>query len=231
MIMKTKQKSTFLLIGAFLLIMALVSGCVDVPTEGPTPTPLRSEYRFIHGATDMGDVSLNVADKAAGSFSFKGIIPHADYGAGTKELAFSNDDRALVSLSTDYRGTFVILNKVGGERTFLKLQERRLVDSATIVDTVAVGSIRPVHCSFDAGAVDITIEGQGVSKSWSGVPYRGIGAYTRVAPGDYTVTVKAAGGADPVLTATVTVGTERNTVYVLGSAAGGSLSALGVKDN
>jgi hypothetical protein len=225
--MKTTQKSTFLLIGALLLIAALVSSCVDVPTEGPAPTPLKSEYRIIHGATDMGDVSLSVQGKAAGNLSFKGSLPHADYGAGTKELILSNGDYILVSMSTDYRGTFVLLNKEGPDRTFLKLTERRVFDSATIVDTVSVGAVRPVHCSADAGAVDITIG----DYTWSGVSYRGIGAYQKMAPGDYTVTVKPAGGTDVVYQTTVAVGTERNTVIVLGSAAGGTLTALGVKDN
>ncbi|HPR87850.1 MAG TPA: DUF4397 domain-containing protein [bacterium] len=231
MIMKTQHKSTYLLIGAILLTLALVMGCVDVPTEGPTPTPLRSEYRFIHAATDMGNVSLTVQGKAAGSVDFKGSIAHADYGSGTKELLLSNGDYLLISLSTDYRGTFVLLNKEGVDRTYLKLTERRIFDSATIVDTVSVGAIRPVHCSADAGAADIYVDGPGGSFSWKNVAYRGIGAYQKVTPGDYTVTVKAAGGADALYTTTVAVGTERNTVIVMGSAAGGTLTAVGVKDN
>jgi hypothetical protein len=231
MIMKTQQKSTFLLIGAFLLILALVSGCVDVPTEGPTPTPLKSEYRFIHAATDMGDVSLTVQGKAAGSFNFKGSIAHADYGAGTKELVLSNGDALLVSLSTDFRGTFVVLNKEGADRTYLKLTERRMFDSATIVDTVSVGAIRPVNVAADKPSLDITIAGPGGSYTWSSVPYRGIGAYQKVTPGEYTVSVKLAGAADVWTSTTVTVGTERNTVLVLGSTAASTLTTLPVKDN
>lgn len=229
--MKTKQRSTFLLLGAFTLLVAMLSGCVDVPTEGPTPPALKAEYRFIHAAVDAGEVGLSVDGKAVGNVSFKGVAPHAEYTSGTKEVALSNGENLLVSMSTDYRGTFVLLGKVDGERTFLKLQERRMFDSPTIVDTVAVGAIRPVHCSPDAPAVDITVEGPGGSWTYSGVAYRGIGRYQKVAPGDYTVTVKPAGGADAVLTATVTVGTERNTVIVMGSVAGGTLTALAVKDN
>lgn len=229
MIMKTKQKSTLLLIGAFVLIIALVSGCVDVPTEGPTPPPLKSEYRFIHAATDMGDVAVSVAGQPAGNVSFTGQIAHADYGAGTKEISLSNGDKMLVSLSTDYRGTFVILNKEGAERTYLKLTERRMFDAVAWSDTA--GTIRAVNCSPDAGPLDITVEGEGVSFSWASVPARGVGAAQIVKPGTYTVSVRLAGMPDVWSSTTVTVGKERNTVLVVGSLAASTLQSFGVKDN
>jgi len=227
--MKTKQRSTFLLLGAFMLLVALLSGCVDVPTSGPTPPALKAEYRFIHAASDLGEVGVSVDGKSVGTFNFRQGIDHQEYTSGTKEVALSDGETLLVSMSTDYRGTFVILGKEAGERTFLKLQERRMFDNPTVADTV--GAIRPVHCSPDAPSVDITIAGPGGSFTWSGVAYRRIGAYQRVTPGDYTVTVKPAGGTDAVLTSTVTVGKQRNTVLVVGTVAGGTLSALPIQDN
>ncbi|NLP10726.1 DUF4397 domain-containing protein [bacterium] len=228
--MKTKQKNLYLLIGAFLLLVALLSSCVDVPTTGPTPPPLKAEYRFIHGAPDMGDVSITVDGVAAGNLPFKGVLPHAEYTSGTKTVKFSNGESVLLSMSTDYRGTFVFLNKVEGERTFLKIQERRVFDDPANKDSLTV---RVANCSPDVGPVDITLEGTAGTASWTGLAYKGIGAYKKMPVGAYTLTVKAAGGADALTTTTVNVGavTERNTIFVLGSQAGGSLSTLGVKDN
>ena len=228
--MKTKQKNIYLLIGAFLLLVALLSSCVDVPSTGPTPPPLKAEYRFIHGAPDMGDVSMTVDGAAAGNLTFKGVLPYAEYTSGTKTVKLSNGETVLLSMSTDYRGTFVLLNKVEGERTFLKIQERRVFDSPVRKDSLTV---RAVNCSPDAGAVDINIEGTAGNAKWTGLAYKSLGAYKKMLPGSYTMTVKPAGGTDVLATTTVTVGavTERNSVYLLGSKAGGNLSALGVKDN
>ena len=93
--------------------------------------------------------------------------------------------------------------------------------------------MRAVNCSPDAGAVDINIEGTAGNAKWTGLAYKSLGAYKKMLPGSYTMTVKPAGGTDVLTTTTVTVGavTERNSVYLLGSKAGGNLSALGVKDN
>jgi hypothetical protein len=191
---------------------------------------LAAEYRFIHAAADMGDVTVTVDGAAAGSLAFKGVIPYAEYESGTKTVKFSNGETLLLSMSTDYRGSFLILNKVGGDRAFLKIQERRIFDSPQSKDSLTV---RVGNCSADAGSIDVTLEGATGTASWTGLAYRAVGAYKKLAPGSYTMTVKPAGGADVLTTTTVTVGsvTERNSVYVLGSKASGNLSALGVKDN
>ncbi len=228
--MKTKQKNLYLLIGAFLLLIALLSSCVDVPTTGPTPPALKAEYRFINAAPDMGDVSVTVDGTAAGNLPFKGVIPHAEFTSGTKTVNLSNGETVLLSMSTDYRGTFIFLNKVGEDRTFLKIQERRVFDPPANKDSLTV---RVANCSPDAGPLDFTLEGTAGTASWTGLAYKGIGAYKKMPAGAYTLTVKAAGGADALTTTAVNVGavTERNTIFVLGSQSGGSLSTLGVKDN
>jgi hypothetical protein len=228
--MKTKQKYIYLLIGAFLLLVALLSSCVDVPATGPTPPALKAEYRFIHAATDMGDVAVTVDGAAAGSLAFKGVLPHAEYTSGTKTVKLSNGETVLLSMSTDYRGTFLLLDKAAGERAFLKIQERRVFDSPQNKDSLTV---RVMNCSADVGAVDVTLEGTTGTASWTGLAYRAVGAYKKMPVGSYTMTVKAAGGTDALATTSVAVGavTERNSVVLLGSKAGGTLSLLGVKDN
>lgn len=229
--MKTKQKTTFLVVGAFLLFIALLSGCVDIPSEGPTPPPLKAEYRFIHGATDMGEVGVTVDGKSLGNLAFKGVTPHTFFASGTKSVVLSNGETVLVSMSTDYRGTFVLLPQEGNPpaRTFVKLQERRMFDSATIDDTT--GAVRPVNCSNDVQNFDIDVTGADGTITWANMPYRSTGTYARVTPGQYTISVKKAGTADVWTSATVDITNIRNTVCLVGNIAAGNLTLVVVQDN
>ncbi len=254
--MKTKQRTTFLLIGAFLLIIALLSSCVDVPSEGPTPPGLQAEYRIIHAATDMNQVGVTVDGKALGNLAFKGVIPHQEYTSGTKNLVLSNGEEVIVSMSTDYRGSFILLNAEGDplQRTYLKLQERRMFDNAAFseevkwyhqswVDGVAVhdtvslkaGAVRPVHCSPDAGSVDIVFVSQNPDLldqiGWGGVGYRVQGTYAKLPVGTWDMTVYKAGTEEAVYTTPVYLGNIRTTVLIVGSFANGTLTALVLQDN
>jgi hypothetical protein len=220
--MKTQTKITYVLFGVVLLTVAAFLSCVDVPTKGPDPLEAIAGYRFIHAATDLGNVALSVDGVSKGNLSFKGAIGHQQYTAGTREIALSNGEALLVSMTTDIRGTIVLIDKEAGERAFLKLTERRVIDEPT----TATGRVRIVHLCPDGPAITFKAVGAETFE-WSALSYKGIGAYKEVPAGDYTIEGKA--GETPLVSYPVTVGNTRTTIFVIGKAA--SLDVLAVADN
>lgn len=221
--MKLKVMSVLLLFAVFSLF--ILSSCVDMPTKAVTPPAALSYYRFLHAAAGVGAVSLSVDGKSLGTLDFKATTAYAEYPAGKKEVILSTGDTLIMSMSTDYRGTMCILLD-DGVPTFLRANEMRVFDAMT----AEKGKLRAIHLSADAPEVDIKATGPDVLE-WTGVSYKDIGAYKDATPGDYVVTVTPTGATDPVLTFNVTVGTERSTAFVVGSVAGGTLSAVALKDN
>lgn len=221
--MKLKVMSVLLLFGVFALF--ILSSCVDMPSEAVTPPPALSYYRFIHAAVGVGSVSLSVDGSSIGSLDFKGNTSYGEYTSGTRTVVFSTGDTVLAPMSTDYRGTFCILLE-DGFVTFFKANEMRVFDAAT----AEKGKLRIVHLSSDAPAVDIKAEGP-ETLEWTGIEYRKVASYKDATPGQYTVSVTPTGATDAVLTFPVTVGTERSSAFILGSVAGGTLSAIALKDN
>lgn len=221
--MKLKVIGALLLFGVFSLL--ILSSCVDMPTNAVPPPPALSYYRFIHAAAGVGNVSLSVDGKSIGALDFKGSTPYAEYAAGRKTVVLSTGDTLIMSMSTDYRGTMCILLE-GGVPTFMRANEMRVFDPVT----AEKGKLRVIHLSADAPAVNITATGADVL-NWTDVTYKQIGAYKDVTPGQYTITVTPVGATEAVLTFTATLGTERSTAFVVGSVAGGTLSAIALKDN
>ncbi len=219
--MKLKVMSVLLLFGVFVLL--ILSSCVDMPTEAVTPPAALSYYRFVNAAPSS--LTLSVNGTSLGTLDFKGSTSYAEYAAGTKNVVLSTGDTLIMSMSTDYRGTMCILQE-GGVATFLRANEMRVFDAAT----AEKGKLRAIHLSADAPAVNITATGP-ETLEWTGVEFKDIGAYKDATPGDYTVTVTPVDSVNAVLTFSVTVGTERSTAFIVGSAAGGTLSAVALKDN
>lgn len=223
--MKSKYQKAFLLLGVFTLFLVLFSSCVDMPTKAVTPPPALSYYRFIHAAAGVGSVSVSVDGKAIGALDFKGNTSYAEYASGTKRVVLSTGDTLIMSMATDYRGTMCILRE-GNATTFIRANEMRVFDPMTAEN----GKLRVIHLSADAPAVDIKATGPDTLE-WTGVQFKGIGRYLDAIPGQYTVTVTPVGATEAALTFNVTVGKERSTAFVVGSVAGGTLSAVALKDN
>ncbi|MDW7678943.1 MAG: DUF4397 domain-containing protein [bacterium] len=221
--MKLKVMGVLFLFGVFSLL--ILSSCVDMPTDAVTPPSALSYYRFIHAAEGAGNVSLSVDGKSIGALDFKGNTPYAEYAAGKKTVVLSTGDTLVMSMATDYRGTMCILLEEG-KPTFLRANEMRIFDPVT----AEKGKLRVIHLSTDAQAANINATGPD-ELEWTSVAYKTIGAYKDATPGQYTVTVTPVGETDAVLTFTVTVGTERSTAFIVGSVAGGTLSAVALKDN
>jgi len=220
--MKTQTKITYLLFGVVLLTVAAFLSCVDVPTKGPDPLPAIAGYRFIHAATDLGNVALSVDGVAKGNLSFKGSIGHQQYTAGTREVTLSDGETLLVSMTTDIRGTIVLIDKEAGERAFLKLTERRVIDDPT----TATGRVRVVYLCPDGPAMTFKVVGAETAE-WAALNYKGVGAYKEVPAGDYTL--QGNDGDTPMVNYPVTIGNTRTTIFVIGKAA--SLDVLAVADN
>ncbi|MBN2356514.1 DUF4397 domain-containing protein [candidate division KSB1 bacterium] len=223
--MKTQHKITLMLFGVLLLSSMLFLSCVDIPNEEPAISDPVGAYRFIHAATDLGDVGVTIDGAAKGNMSFKSVLSHQVYPAGTRTVVLSNGDTLLVSVATQMRGTFCILDLEQGARAFLRLAERRFFDSA---DLGANGALRVVHLcpdgptvSFEAMAADT------VAADFGDLAYKKISPYMGMPPGDYSL--KGNAGAIPLINYPISVGTTRMTVFVIGKAA--ALDVLVVNDN
>lgn len=220
--MRLRLMSVSLLLG--VLSIFILSSCVDMPTKAVTPPTPYCYYRFLHVAEGVGSVSVILDKQPFGTLDYKGVTPYAEYLAGKKQLIFSTGDTLIMSMSTDYRGTMCII-KEGGKLSFVRANELRVFDPLT----GEKGKLRFVHLSPDAPEVDIKATGP-EELQWTGLKYKGIGRYLAATPGQYAVTVTPKGGTTPALTFDVTVGNEPSTVYIIGSVAGGTLSALTLKD-
>jgi hypothetical protein len=219
--MKLKVMSVLLLLGVSSLF--LFSSCVDVPTNAVTPPPALSYYRFLNAAAGAGSLTLSVDGSSIGSLDFKGNTSYTEYPAGTKNVVLSTGDTLVMSMATDYQGTMCIL-KEGAAFTFLRANELRVFDPVT----AEKGKLRVIQLSADAPTLDVTATGPD-ELDFTGLTYKKISGYLDATPGSYNVLATA--GDDTLLNFPVTVGTERSTVFIVGSVAGATLGQVALKDN
>ncbi len=209
--------------GVLLLSLMLFLSCVDIPNKEPAiPDPVGA-YRFIHAATDLGDVGIKIDGVSKGNLAFKGILNHDWYPAGTRQVLLSNGDTLLVSVATEMRGTFCILDKEKDARAFIRLQERRTFDSATLGEK---GAVRVVHLCPDGPSLTFSVAGAETVDLGS-LAYKGVGSYKTVTPGNYNLVGKD--GNNTLVDWPITVGNTRMTVLIVGKAA--SLSVMPLNDN
>ena len=224
--MKSKSVVTLLVV---LLFGMLITSCVDVPTEGPTPPDFKAEFRFVHAALDAGDVAVSVDGQSAGNMSFAGVLSHKSYQAGSRVVNVGGDV-FNVAMSSEQRGTIVVLDKVGEDRTFLKLVERRIFDPAT----TEVGRYRVVHAAdadaVDAVAYDVEVVGD-TSVVINGMTNRDVTGYASIPAGTYEVSVYAPDDTVAVLTSSISLGNKRQTSIIVGDADAGTLAFVNLEDN
>ncbi|MBD3376636.1 DUF4397 domain-containing protein [candidate division KSB1 bacterium] len=208
-----------------MLVAALMTGCVDVPADGPTPPEYKAQFRFVHAANDVGDVAVSVDGQSVGNLSFAGVIPHSEFLAGSRTVKLGNEEFP-VAMSTEQRGTVVVLDQQQGARAYIKLVERRLFDA----ETTEQGNLRLVHAA-KAPAVDLEVVGSDTSFAYEGVGYEAATPYAKIPAGTYEVMVYAAGDTNAILTTSVNVGNKRHSSLVVGDAEAGTLSFLNLEDN
>ncbi len=169
---------------SMVIIVAWLSGCVDVPSNGPTPPVFESEFRFFNADKDLASANILFdLGPAVSGVAFKETNSHQTYPSGARVGAMDGSDTIRVAVTSEQRSTVVLLPKTGATREFVKLIERRIYDEATLAavdvtlpindstgahisDTtfanVVVGGLRVVH-GVPATTIDISIVGQSTS--------------------------------------------------------------------
>lgn len=214
-----------------IFCLAWLMGCADVSSTGPTPPEFNSEYRFLNAAPDLG--SVNIAfdlGPAVSGLDFATANSHQAYPSGNRLAVLSNSDSLRVAFTSDQRATVVILPMTGTTREFVKLVERRLIDSATTTN----GRLRVVNTlvsgSAEGPAVDVTVAGADTTVSVDGLAYRGDSGYLALPSGNYTVSAVASGDSTVIVSTSITLSNARSTSVLVGDAGSGA-SAVNLTDN
>lgn len=239
-----------------LLIMSVwLLNCTDVPSTGPPVPEFNAEFRFINAAEDLGDVGVSVDGASVGTAAYLGEIAHRTFLAGSRVVDLGSGDSQLIGMETDQRGSVVILPLTGATREFLKLNERRIFDSAAtstarfrvtnaVIDTVQIRetvidtTVTPPDTSsivtgFDIVglSIDVTVSSADTMVAVSGLGYAQDTGYMSIPPGDYTVDISEA-GVDSVITSTsVSLSLMRQSAVIMGSVANGTQTAVDFVDN
>lgn len=194
---------------ATLVSTALLS-CADVPSTGPTPPDFRAEFRFVHAAPDLGNVQLAVDDVQQGALDYAGDLAHREYPAGSREVSLSSGERQFVAMSTNLRGTVVVLPALAGApREFLRLSERRVFDAPQVGFRVAN--------FFAPATVEVTVTAGADTVLATSLAYKGVSNYQVVPAGSYTVEAKSADSGTVLVTSPLSVSTS-HTSMILGDA-------------
>jgi endonuclease YncB( thermonuclease family) len=209
-----------------LLLAAWLMSCADVPSTGPTPPELLSQFRFVHAAGDLGDVGVAVDGSSIGSLAFKGALPYREFPAGSRVAVLSNGDTLRVAMESYKRGTVLILPKTGPAREFVKLNERRVFDPVNTGEAW----LRVVHAA-EAPEVDVRIAGVDTTITLSAAAYRAATDYLRIPEGNYTIRVAAAGDTTALLTFSLSAVNKRQTSVILGSVSAGTLALINLADD
>lgn len=220
---KTTQAGLLLLLAAIWLM-----GCADVPSTGPTPPDLISEYRFVNAAGDVSNtVGISVDGASVGNVAFKGVVPHTQFPAGSRLTVLSTGDSLLVSMESYRRGTLVILPKTGPVREAIKLFERRVFDPANTNTAL----LRIVHAA-QAPELFVKIAGASRTVRLNNRAFNSESGYLALPVGNYTITVAAASDTATVLASTTfDAANKRQTSIILGSASAQTLALVNLADD
>ncbi len=116
-----------------LMLAALLVGCADVPSTGPTPPEFKAEFRFVNAAADLDGSAVSVDGANIGTLAGPGsALAYRSYNAGSRIVTITGDS-IIVSMETDWRGSVFLMPEITiGEKTtrqFVKVNERRIFDS------------------------------------------------------------------------------------------------------
>ena len=210
MILKSILRSMMLL--TILVFSAWLLSCVDVPSTGPTPPEINSEFRFLNAAADAGNVSFSfdLGDAISG-LDFGEASSHQTYPSGNRLAVLSNGDSLRIAMTAEQRATVVLLPKTLATREFVKLIERRIFDPA------GTAQIRVAHAGLAGAAAggDLDVTVVGADTFTVTVSYRGVSDYASVPAGSYTLTATASGDTVAVATTTVDVSNSRSTSVII----------------
>ncbi len=204
------------LLMATLAAATLLLGCADVPSTGPTPPDLRSEFRFLNAAPELASVQVTVDGASQGTLAYAASTGYSNFPAGSRSVALSNGETQFVAMSTDLRGTVALLPAApGSPREFFRLTDRRIFD--TPGRALRVINFNPQR------SVEVTITAGTDTVATASLAYKGSSGYRALAAGTYNVEVKE--GSTILATTSVNV-TTTHTTAILGDANAMVLSDL-----
>lgn len=210
-----------------LLLVAWLMSCADVPSTGPTPPELVSQFRFVHAAGDLGNVGVAVDGASVGNITYKGATTHTQFPSGSRVAVLSSNDTLRLAMESYNRGTFVLLAKAGPVRDFIKLTERRVFDPAS----TGAALVRIVNAA-EAPDLFVRISGDGGTVRLTGVAFKSDSGYLQMPAGSYTITVAAASDTVTALaTTTLNAANKRQTSVILGSAIANTMELVNFSDD
>lgn len=200
---------------------ALLMSCADVPATGPQPPEVRSEFRFVHAAPDLGNVQVAVDGATQGDLAFGTSLSYKSFPAGSREVALSNGEKQFVAMSTDLRGTVALLPSIGGAaREFFRISERRIFDTPRV-------AVRVLNFNPNLN-LDVRVIAGADTVANASLAYKGDTGYRVVSARDYTIEVKEAGKNVVLASAPLSVSTS-HTAMILGNA--GAVNIVSLSDN
>ncbi|MCA9733588.1 DUF4397 domain-containing protein [candidate division KSB1 bacterium] len=250
-----KLKHNPLWLTALIVLVLSMTGCVDVPSTGPTPPNMQADFRFVNGQADLGAVSIEIDEQAIGSINFGEALAHQTYNAGSRTILLSNGDTRSIAMPSERRGTYVILALDAGVRDMVRLDERQRFNPVAVGEiqktmhipedgsspamdstvTVPGGYFRLASFMSDAD-VDVAINGtdalvSGIADTMlvEGLTYKGNSGYQELATGGYNLSVLFAGTDSVLATSSVTISSVRQTTLIL-QKADGSVQVVNLKD-
>lgn len=167
-------------------------------TDGGTATMAgNAVVRLAHLSPDAGEVDVYFDDTAVAEGATFGDFAATETSAGTRtvEVRPAGGDEAVfstdVELAADTRYTVAVIGEAGGEdyEPSQELTAAVLEDDTSPVDGDSA-RLRLLHAVPDAGAVDVTLEGQD-GALFDEVPFGESGTVTAEA-NDYTLQVREA---------------------------------------
>ncbi len=199
----------------------LLLSCADVPSTGPQPPEVLSEFRFVHAAPELGSVQLAVDGVSQGDLTYSNTLGYKSFPAGSREVSLSNGEKQFVAMSTDLRGTVAVLPSIGGAaREFFRISERRIFDTPGVA--VRVLNFSPSY------SVDVRVIAGADTVANARLAYKGDTGYRVVAARDYVIEVKEA-GTDVVLASSPLTVSNSHTALILGAA--GALTIKSLSDH
>lgn len=133
--MKTNYKSLFTLLGVVVLTLAMLTSCVDIPTEAPPLPDFKAKLRVIHVATDVGDPGVKINGVGVGALAFGNSTAYQTVDAGRHAFQAGSEKADTLFIDTDFSGTvFMATKDANNTRRFIKMREHWLYTDVAPAD-------------------------------------------------------------------------------------------------
>jgi hypothetical protein len=231
---RKKTMSRFLALSLLASVAVFVAGCDDDDNDTPLMPGLRdAEVRVAHLSPDAPAVDVWVD----GTVVLEGVpfpllsgylaVPAGPHRIQVTPAGATEPSVIDATLDLDPAASYTVA--ATGLLTMNDLAPLPLLDDRQPADGMA--SVRFVHASPDAPAVDVAVSGGPVL--FSNVAFREAGEYLMVAPGTYDLEVRVAGTSTVALSVPgVSLSASTNyTIFAIGQLADSSLAALPAIDS